>query len=91
MDTRTMQLTHAMGAMAQESGGVEARREALLASQRHVQQHMREALSACRAEEAERRGVERPLRPPEEVLWGELVSNVTGLTSTLREAIAANQ
>ena len=57
----------------------------------HVQQHMREALSACRAEEAERRGVERPLRPPEEVLWGELVSNVTGLTSTLREAIAANQ
>ena len=52
------------------------RRDALLVSQQHVGGAMKHALAAHRgdgAHESVRRGTERPLRPPEEVLWAEMV------------------
>ena len=52
------------------------RRDAHLVSQQHVGGAMKHALAAHRGDgehEAARRGTERPLRPPEEVLWAEMV------------------
>lgn len=90
MDARRHELAQRMAAMADEGGGVAARQDALLASQRYVQRSLRTALVACNADEEWRSGVERPLRPPEELMWSEMVTNVGGLTSALRSAIAAN-
>ena len=56
---------------------------------------MRHALAAHRDEArcgaAPSGGSERPLRAPEEVLWAEMVSNMSGLSAQLRSAVGCGK